>query len=81
MQKWEYCYIEVPISYSGNTTFLSTYCLVYFPGTTKPEQRLREHLLLFIAELGEQGWEMVGYSGTPHQKPSNYFFKRPRSDE
>jgi hypothetical protein len=80
MPKWEYCYIEVPITYSGNTSFLSTYCFVYYAGKDKPEEQLRESLLEFIAELGEQGWEMVGFSGIPHQKPGNYFFKRPKAE-
>lgn len=80
MQKWEYCYIEVPVSYSGETKFLGTYCLVYFAGKGKPEERLRENIFEFLAELGEAGWEMVACYGVPHQRPSNYVFKRPKTD-
>ncbi|MGB1287242.1 MAG: hypothetical protein ACPG7F_11955 [Aggregatilineales bacterium] len=79
MTKWEYCYIEVPVTYSGNTSFLSAYCFLQYAGQDDPEKHHREHLMTLIADLGEAGWEMVNYTCTPHQKPSNYFFKRPKS--
>lgn len=69
MQKWEYMYVEVDF------------------GSDKPKrvngQELRDwkkipHISMFINELGEQGWELVGYFNQMRNTLNPMVFKRPK---
>jgi len=76
MQKWEYCAI---VNISTNNEKLST----YYPGiwhfTDLGIQVSRIHspeadeVAKTIAQLGEQGWEMVGAGNTSNSFHTLYF--------
>jgi hypothetical protein len=85
MQKWEYCVITGIVPWAGGLD--SEEHLQYF-GRDCPEAtdfkrasaRHRPQLLAdTIAQLGEDGWEMVGCAFAGH-RGHHLYFKRPKSE-
>lgn len=66
MQKWEYSRVWGNEIQYFTLDGLDRHQVKDKPNETSNAQR--------IAELGEQGWEMVGYDGDAH----SYLFKRPK---
>lgn len=74
-QRWEYCELRQEIAQG---VMHRQYILFYKAGEPSEEINLtnREHA---IAQLGLEGWEMVGTSGSFMHDSSGFriFFKRP----
>jgi hypothetical protein len=80
MQKWEYCEIEVVIGGPLSGTKAE---VTYFKKDRDVEQTGKLGPLL--AELGEEGWELVAASartetGLGGKHKINYILKRPMED-
>jgi hypothetical protein len=84
MQKWEYCIVTGVVPLVGGLD--SEDYLQYF-GTDAPEitycRRTRELrrpqvLSQTLAQLGEDGWEMVGCAFAGH-RGHHIYFKRPKA--
>jgi hypothetical protein len=74
MQKWEYCAI-IGMGVQGRDLHTNYPAIIYFTSKGRRIAEIKGHgqeeqLAIAVAELGEQGWEMVGAHGM-------IFFKRP----
>ncbi|MFH2040104.1 MAG: hypothetical protein ABIJ65_11790 [Chloroflexota bacterium] len=81
MQKWEYCAIT-GILHSGRNLSLNYPAIWRFTktGWDKTDIKGDEMNLVAknIAELGEQGWEMVGTGPLDEGRAHILYFKRPK---
>ncbi len=69
MQKWQYLYVEVDF------------------GSSKPKlingQELRDwkkqpHISVFMEQMGDQGWELIGFFNQGYNTTNPMIFKRPK---
>lgn len=76
---WEYCELRQEIAQG---VMHRQYILFYHPGAPSTEVTVT-HRDSAIAQLGLEGWEMVGTVGSFATDSSGFriFFKRPRAQE
>jgi hypothetical protein len=72
-QSWEYCIVKYDLIGLGNTQEIEQ---LYMDGQELKEWN-RKPLRIFLNQLGQEGWEMVGFSPPADSVWTFIYFKRP----